>query len=89
MKFASLQPLLAVIVGDGIACPSAMPFIDSKNGIPSLAPLFQEVTPAVVNISVQARFAIEDNPLFRDPFFRRFFESLIRLSVRSIAPDRA
>ena len=40
----------------------------------SLAPLLQGVTPAVVNISVQTRSAIEDNPLFRDPFFRRFFE---------------
>ncbi|MEO6823659.1 MAG: trypsin-like peptidase domain-containing protein [Nitrosospira sp.] len=27
-----------------------------------------------MNISVQTRSAIEDNPLFRDPFFRRFFE---------------
>ncbi|MBN9127184.1 MAG: trypsin-like peptidase domain-containing protein, partial [Nitrosospira sp.] len=35
--------------------------------------MLQEVTPAVVNISVQTRSAIEDNPLFRDPFFRRFF----------------
>ena len=54
---------------------SAMPFISSKNGIPSLSLLLQDVTPAVVNISVQARSAIEDNPLFRDPFFRRFFDT--------------
>jgi serine protease Do/serine protease DegQ len=47
--------------------------MDGKNGVPTLAPLLQEVTPAVVNISVQTRSAIEDNPLFRDPFFRRFF----------------
>jgi serine protease Do/serine protease DegQ len=53
---------------------SAVPVMDSKNGVPTLAPLLQEVTPAVVNISVKTRSAIEDNPLFRDPFFRRFFE---------------
>jgi serine protease Do/serine protease DegQ len=47
--------------------------MDGKNGVPTLAPLLQEVTPAVVNISVQTRSAIEENPLFRDPFFRRFF----------------
>ena len=52
-----------------------MPVIDSKNGVPTLAPLLQDVTPAVVNISVQTRSAIEENPLFRDPFFRRFFDT--------------
>ena len=52
---------------------AALPLTDSKGGVPSLAPLLQDVTPAVVNISVLTRAAIEDNPLFRDPFFRRFF----------------
>ena len=42
-------------------------------GLPTLAPLVNEVTPAVVNISVITRAPMEDNPLFRDPFFRRFF----------------
>ena len=42
-------------------------------GLPTLAPLVAEVTPAVVNISVITRSPMEDNPLFRDPFFRRFF----------------
>jgi serine protease Do/serine protease DegQ len=42
-------------------------------GLPTLAPLVNEVTPAVVNISVVTRSPLEDNPLFRDPFFRRFF----------------
>jgi serine protease Do/serine protease DegQ len=42
--------------------------------MPTLAPLVNEVTPAVVNISVISRSPIEDNPLFRDPFFRRFFD---------------
>jgi serine protease Do/serine protease DegQ len=42
-------------------------------GMPTLAPIVAEVTPAVVNISVITRSPMEDNPLFRDPFFRRFF----------------
>jgi serine protease Do len=47
---------------------------DLKGGrIPTLAPLVREVTPAVVNISVQGRIR-EDNPLYRDPFFREFFD---------------
>ncbi|HKX53253.1 MAG TPA: DegQ family serine endoprotease [Nitrosospira sp.] len=58
-----------------IALPGypALPFSDTKNGVPTLAPVLQDVTPAVVNISVVTRSAIEENPLFRDPFFRRFF----------------
>jgi serine protease Do/serine protease DegQ len=50
----------------------AQPQLDAR-GIPTLAPLVNEVTPAVVNISVITRSPLEDNPLFRDPFFRRFF----------------
>ncbi|MGQ0524814.1 MAG: DegQ family serine endoprotease [Betaproteobacteria bacterium] len=45
----------------------------ASRALPTLAPLVNEVTPAVVNISVVTRSPLEDNPLFRDPFFRRFF----------------
>jgi Do/DeqQ family serine protease len=85
LKFASLQILLAILVVMALPVHSAMPFISSKNGIPSLAPLLQDVTPAVVNISVQTRSAIEENPLFRDPFFRRFFE----LPDQAARPERS
>jgi serine protease Do/serine protease DegQ len=54
------------------AAGAAQPRIDAQ-GMPTLAPLVAEVTPAVVNISVVTRAPMEDNPLFRDPFFRRFF----------------
>ena len=46
--------------------------LDSR-GMPTLAPMLAQVTPAVVNIAVLVREP-EENPLFRDPFFRRFFE---------------
>jgi S1-C subfamily serine protease len=54
-----------------LAAP-AQPATDAR-GLPTLAPLVNQVTPAVVNISVVTRAPVEDNPLFRDPFFRRFF----------------
>jgi serine protease Do/serine protease DegQ len=54
------------------AVAAAEPPVASR-GLPTLAPLVNEVTPAVVNISVVTRSPLEDNPLFRDPFFRRFF----------------
>jgi serine protease Do len=40
---------------------------------PTLAPVVKESTPSVVNISVHARVK-EDNPLYRDPVFREFFD---------------
>lgn len=46
----------------------------NDDGLPTLAPLLAEVTPAVVNISVESRQIAELNPLFNDPFFRRFFD---------------
>jgi len=48
---------------------------DLKTGalVPTLAPLVRQVTPAVVNISVHGRVR-EDNPLYRDPMFREFFD---------------
>jgi len=41
--------------------------------VPSLAPMLKEITPAVVNISTRSRVRVRNNPLFQDPFFRRFF----------------
>ncbi len=41
--------------------------------LPSLSPVLKRVSPAVVNISVKATVATQQNPLLQDPFFRRFF----------------
>lgn len=47
---------------------------DIRNGqIPTLAPVVKETVPSVVNISVHARVK-EDDPLYRDPIFREFFD---------------
>ncbi len=51
---------------------AALPFLDNEQRLPTLSPLMEKVTPAVVNIA--SRSPVEENPLFRDPFFRRFFE---------------
>ncbi len=40
--------------------------------LPSLAPMLENVLPAVVNISTTTRIRATDHPLLRDPFFRRF-----------------
>ena len=41
--------------------------------LPSLAPMLEKATPTVVNISSSTTTRSVDNPLFNDPFFRRFF----------------
>ncbi len=68
--------VLAAALAAGFAPPAAaaqpLPEIAGK-GLPTLAPLIAQVTPAVVNISIKSRSPAEDNPLLRDPFFRRFF----------------
>jgi serine protease Do/serine protease DegQ len=42
--------------------------------VPTLAPMLEKVTPAVVNISTESRVVLRRNPLLDDPFFRRFFD---------------
>lgn len=47
--------------------------VDVTDDVPTLAPLLKRVTPSVVNIAIKGRVALTQNPLFNDPFFRRFF----------------
>lgn len=42
--------------------------------LPTLAPVLERVTPAVVNISVVSETPAASNPLYNDPYFRRFFD---------------
>jgi Do/DeqQ family serine protease len=51
---------------------AGMPIVAPDGQTPTLAPLLKEVTPAVVNIAVKGHEVIE-NPLLKDPLFRRFF----------------
>jgi serine protease Do len=50
-----------------------IPNLKSGGTVPTLAPLVREVTPAVVNISVHGKIR-EENPLYRDPLFREYFD---------------
>jgi Do/DeqQ family serine protease len=63
--------MLALCLGSAQAqIPAGAPV---REGLPTLAPILEKVTPAVVNIAVLQRSPEEQNPLLRDPFFRRFF----------------
>ena len=46
-----------------------MPLVN--NPLPAM---LKKVVPGVVNISTTTRIRMDENPLFRDPFFRQFFD---------------
>jgi serine protease Do len=65
---------LSVLLCLAFAGPAFAQIPDLNLGrVPTLAPLVKEVTPAVVNISVEGRIR-EANPLYQDPLFRQFFD---------------
>ena len=75
--------LTAGDIGKALFMPrAAEAAIPTRDGIPTLAPIIEKVTPAVVNISVKGKVekAVagglddEDNPLFQNPELRRFFQ---------------
>ena len=51
----------------------ALPAKVSGQPLPSLAPLVEEASPAVVNIATRGTVDAPRNPLADDPFFQRFF----------------
>ena len=56
-----------------LLAPSAHSFLVASDGKPSLAPMLEDVTPAVVNIATEGKVQVPFNALFADPLFRRFF----------------
>jgi len=72
---AVVAAAFAVAVGTGPVLAAGFPIDEQRGGIPTLAPIIEKVTPGVVNIAVSGtvRMQQQDNPLFQDPFFRRFF----------------
>ena len=65
--------LLAGLINFGLAVDSSAREIATPERA-GIAAMLEEVTPAVVNISVTGTAAAPQNPLLNDPFFRRFFE---------------
>ena len=71
------RPLAALMLAAVVAAPAASAALPSSvdgQPLPSLAPMLERATPAVVNISTRGKVMVRDNPLMRDPFFRRFFD---------------
>ncbi|NUR22251.1 Do family serine endopeptidase [Frateuria sp.] len=62
----------ALLLGWPAIGRAALPSSVAGEPLPSLAPMLEKVTPAVVNISTKTRVAVRD-PYFDDPMFRQFF----------------
>ena len=84
LLLALAVPALLMLAFPAAALAQAMS-VDPQRGVITMAPLLERTTPAVVNISVLGREAGSDNPLFQDPFFRRFFDLPARPERRSIS----
>jgi serine protease Do/serine protease DegQ len=52
---------------------AAIPQFVGDEEMPSLAPMLERATPAVVNIAAVGSVRLRSHPLLNDPFFRRFF----------------
>ncbi len=51
---------------------ATLPVTVDGQALPSLAPMLEKTTPAVVNISTRGKIRVQ-NELFQDPIFQRFF----------------
>jgi len=70
-RLAAALACCALIAAAAPASAALPPAIDGQ-ALPSLAPMLERVTPAVVNINSKTRVKLQ-NPYFDDPMFRRFF----------------
>ncbi len=70
--------MAGLLIGASLLAPmagAAIPETDSQGAaVPTLAPMLERITPAVVNISTKGSVRVQENPLMQDPFFRRFFD---------------
>jgi len=68
--------LLAILWAILISPPvfAGLPISLLSKDVPSLAPMLEKTIPGVVNISTKTKIRVQENPLFSDPFFRRFFD---------------
>lgn len=51
-----------------------VPTQSDARGIPTIAPVIEDITDAVVNIAAESNRPMQLNPLFQDPLFREFFD---------------
>ena len=71
LSITTLAVLLTLTVASSAQAPPAPLTSNQGAGTPTLAPLVKKVAPSVVNIAIKGR---EQNPLLKDPYYRKFFK---------------
>ncbi len=71
-NFFAFSLILSFFTAPAYAAGSLPAAVDGQ-AIPSLAPMLERVTPAVVNVNSKTTVKVR-NPLMDDPFFRQFFD---------------
>ncbi|HEY9051649.1 MAG TPA: DegQ family serine endoprotease [Gammaproteobacteria bacterium] len=79
--------LFCLLLIPSIGLQAALPNAVDDQPLPTLAPMVARATPAVVNISTRSHININQNPLFNDPFFRRFFNVPERMPRQQARPQ--
>jgi serine protease Do/serine protease DegQ len=69
----SLTGLFFILLAS-LPAVASLPVAVNGDKLPSLAPVLDRSTPAVVNVFTRSTVTVEENPLLSDPFFRRFFD---------------
>lgn len=92
-------PIVTVVQPVQAAMPFSSWFSDDKpesnqdsvthhsSDVPTLAPMLKKALPAVVNISTSGKVKLERNPLFNDPFFKRFFDDFGQFGFNFQMPE--
>ena len=70
---ARLLVCVSLLLGAGVSW-AALPAAVDAQPLPSLAPMLERATPAVVNIATRSIVRVPRNSLLDDPFFRHFFD---------------
>jgi len=70
-RFVGSRSIVVLSALLAAATVSAQP---ATREVPSLAPMIEKISPAVVNISVSGSVTEAGNPLANDEFFKRFFD---------------
>ncbi|GJM10687.1 MAG: heat-shock protein [Lysobacteraceae bacterium] len=71
VKLATVVSLMMLLVAS--FAHAALPAAVAGQPLPSLAPILENVMPAVVNVHTRTRVQVR-SPLLADPFFQRFFD---------------
>lgn len=68
-----LLAAMALLLVTTQSAAARAPFLDEHRGVLTIAPVLERATLAVVSVAVASRASGAENPLLRDPLFRRFF----------------